>query len=118
MFPPATRLRRPDGGAAEPTGPTVARWAAYGLMLAAGLALVGLVPAADDSASTPTAHHHTVQTTRVPASVWWVPTLQQLSAPQLPRSQGGAHQHMSIAPEPADGMHIRLTPRQLSLGKW
>ena len=115
MFRPRTTGERPDEGLAHPPTLVATRWAAYSLMLTAGVLLFGVIPADDAPVAPVTTHQHLVQTNRVPAGT---PRQGQLPAPQLATQHFAAHQHTTVANERGHHVHIRLSPRQLSLAKW
>jgi hypothetical protein len=114
MFHRASSVQRPDDGVPPPSTRGAARWAAYGLMLASGVLLVGAIPAEDAPDALPTSHTHVVHTGGAPAAVTWVPTLRQEANPALAPPEVDVHQHA--------GHHamrlVKLSPRELSLAKW
>ena len=94
------------------------RWVAYGLMLTSGVLLLDVIPAHDSSVSAPPTPQHAVQTTSHTCHSLVGADPAEAASPSAPQTRVGAHLHTRGARESRHEVHIRLSPRQLSLAKW
>ena len=115
MFRRESGHEQADAGLAFWPTLLAARWTAYGLMLTAGLVLLSVVPH-DTPVAPLTSHGHMAQTVQGPATVSWVPTLREDAHPELAPPEVAVRLHMARAHH--EMRTIRVSPHQLSLGKW